>query len=302
MIAVHTDWNSRPSSNFMHRDSHQRLLNLGCGSRYREGWTNVDITSSDPSIIAHDLRQRLPFDDQSFDLVYHSHVLEHFDRNAARVFLRECFRVLRPDGLIRVAVPDLEAIVRCYLSLLEQGLQGEPVVDDYDWILLELFDQTVRERSGGRMGDWLRRPDLPNRQFVLQRLGTEARRIMDAPAATQSASNGQKRSFAGRVAAQIQNRLSPARIRDKMIRRMLGSDYKALQIGRFRRRGEIHQWMYDQYSLARILRETGFNNPTVRTAHDSKISDWTSWQLDTEPDGSTYKPDSLFMEAKRPNL
>lgn len=278
-----------------------RKLNLGCGSRFREGWTNVDITSSGSGVIAHDLRQPLPFDDKSFDLAYHSHVLEHFDRDGAKLFLKECFRVLRPNGVIRIVVPDLEGIVRCYLSLMERGLQGEPVADDYDWILLELFDQTVRERSGGHMGDWLRRSDIPNADFVLRRIGTEARNIMNGTVTAPSGRTPPTPSLPRRVAAGIRHRLSPARIRRHALRRILGEDYEeALRIGRFRRGGEIHQWMYDRYSLGRLLAATGFITPVVCAADQSAVPEWTTYQLDTEPDGTTYKPDSLFMEAQRP--
>lgn len=267
-------------------------LNLGCGAHYRDGWTNVDISSTGPGVVAHDLRRPLPFSDDSFDLVYHSHVLEHFQRDQAPVFLAECLRVLRPGGLLRVVVPDLEQIVRHYLGLLEGGLSGELVSDDYDWILLELFDQTVRAHSGGAMGDWLRRDDLPNREFVLERIGTEARRIMDAPRIEDCS--------ARRATVRWTERFARLFSRERLIRWMLGEDYLSLQEGRFRRQGEVHQWMYDRYSLRRLLTQVGFENPEQRGADQSGLDGWSDWNLDTEEDGSVYKPDSLFMEARKP--
>ncbi|OKH17249.1 hypothetical protein [[Limnothrix rosea] IAM M-220] len=78
-------------------------------------------------------------------------------------------------------------------------------------------------------------------------------------------------------------------------------DYIALKIGRFRQSGEVHQWMYDRYSLERLLEECGFVEVKQCAAHESRISNWTSFNLDTEPDGAIYKPDSLYMEATKPN-
>jgi hypothetical protein len=75
------------------------------------------------------------------------------------------------------------------------------------------------------------------------------------------------------------------------------NDYRALEIGRFRLRGEVHQWMYDRFSLGRILQRAGFAEPVAMEAHESKIPSWTAYCMDTEPDGTIYKPDSLFMEA-----
>jgi predicted SAM-dependent methyltransferase len=59
-----------------------KYLNLGCGSHYSTAteWTNLDFTSLDNNVIAHNLLTGIPFEDNSFDLVYHSHVLEHFSK------------------------------------------------------------------------------------------------------------------------------------------------------------------------------------------------------------------------------
>ena len=67
-------------------------------------------------------------------------------------------------------------------------------------------------------------------------------------------------------------------------------------IGKFRLGGEIHQWMYDKYSLAVLLKESGFSDPIVVDACTSKIDAWNSYELDSQ-NGIVFKPDSLFMEA-----
>jgi DNA primase large subunit len=70
-----------------------------------------------------------------------------------------------------------------------------------------------------------------------------------------------------------------------------------LQIGKFRLGGEIHQWMYDSFSMGRLLKITGFSRIIVRDAFTSYLDDWRMYNLDTEPDGEIYKPDSNYIEA-----
>lgn len=73
--------------------------------------------------------------------------------------------------------------------------------------------------------------------------------------------------------------------------------YKVLQIGRFRLQGEVHQWLYDRYSLTQLLMRAGFQNPQPFSSSERQILDWTNYNLNTEPDGTIYKPNALYMEA-----
>jgi len=86
--------------------------------------------------------------------------------------------------------------------------------------------------------------------------------------------------------------------RQRMLWKLLRVDERhALEIGRFRLSGEVHQWMYDRYSLARLLKTLGFHEPQVKDANTSCIPNWASFHLDTLSDGQIIKPDSFFMEA-----
>jgi len=272
-------------------------LNLGCGTRLHPGWTNLDFEAAAPGVVAHDLRRGIPYPDDTFEAVYHSHVLEHFPRDGARRLLEECRRVLRPGGVLRVVVPDLEDLAAAYLEALGRAAAGEEGWgDNYEYVMLELYDQTVRERPGGEMGDYLRRAELPNRGFVLDRGGVDALGIMEA--ARGGAGGGPARGSLGGLPRRALGRLRRRGFgREALLRFILGEDYEALLVGRFRRRGEPHLWMYDRYSLPKLLGEVGFRSPGLFGPAESRVPGWAAFGLDTEPDGTVYKPHSLYVEA-----
>jgi SAM-dependent methyltransferase len=273
-----------------------KYLNLGCGARYHPDFVNIDVAASSPHVLAHDIIQGIPFPEGTFDLVYHSHLLEHINKEKALEFLKECHRVLKVQGIIRVVVPDLEQIARMYLAVLDQVLQNKIEYEaNYDWMMLELYDQTVRARPGGAMLQYLKQDPLPNESFVYQRAGGEARRIIHALRVPSSKGNGRSPATGNRFDSMSS---IARRLRERSLKLLLNdADYKALADGRFRACGEIHQWMYDRYSLARVLKQAGFQHPRAMNANESQIPRWTEYQLDTESDGTICKPDSLFMEA-----
>lgn len=139
----------------------------------------MDVSPSRAGVIQCDLSQGIPLPDSHCGVIYHAVVLEHFRLNDARRFLQDCLRVMTPGGIIRLGVPDLERICRLYLDRLQKALTGDrQAVHDYDWLMLELFDQIVRETSGGEMLKWLQSDALANDAFVFQRIGEEARPLV----------------------------------------------------------------------------------------------------------------------------
>lgn len=265
-------------------------LNVGCGDKYHPEWTNVDMSATSPHVIAANLLQGFPFAGNSFAVVYHSQVLEHIPKNHAAGFIAECFRVLQPGGILRVVVPDLENIVTEYLHLLQANLSAPTAASraNYDWIMMELYDQTVRNRSGGEMAAMLTTPVMANEAYVLNRIGhvgRQYRKRLVATAPMAPAKSG--------LAQKVINRAK------KLYKSLLPAPSEAESIGRFRLGGEIHYWMYDRYSLGRLLLEAGFENPVVMQPHQSDIPGWANFELDVK-NGLVYDPTSLFMEAKKP--
>ena len=80
-------------------------LHLGSGRSHLAGWTNIDLLGL-PIELPWDLRKRLPFPDGCADAIFHEHLLEHLPLAAVLPLLRECRRVMRPGGIIRIGVPD----------------------------------------------------------------------------------------------------------------------------------------------------------------------------------------------------
>lgn len=112
-------------------------LNLGCGSKIVENWINVDCSLGarfvkipffkfvnkhfklfnidwNKSVFLHDLTKKFPWQDETVDVIYSSHTLEHLSRAEGFIFLEECYRVLKKGGVIRIIVPDFQSIVNEY--------------------------------------------------------------------------------------------------------------------------------------------------------------------------------------------
>jgi predicted SAM-dependent methyltransferase len=91
-----------------------KKLHLGCGKNALPGWLNTDLEPVAPGIVRVDLTQTLPFPDATFDYVFSEHVIEHLSYAHGQVMLRECYRVLKPGGRLRISTPDLAFLVALY--------------------------------------------------------------------------------------------------------------------------------------------------------------------------------------------
>lgn len=89
-------------------------LNLGCGWRdFGADWIHID-GGNYPHLHSADIIN-LPFEDESVDLIYASHVFEYFDRQEGEELLKKWHAKLKPGGVIRLAVPDFTQMVNLYL-------------------------------------------------------------------------------------------------------------------------------------------------------------------------------------------
>jgi predicted SAM-dependent methyltransferase len=109
-------------------------LHVGCGNIKFDNWINIDINNKISDIdFAWDATQHFPFDDATCALIYNEHFLEHLSIEQASAFLAECYRLLTPGGVLRIAMPSLEQIVAKYCSenWKDQGWLNWP---DYQFI------------------------------------------------------------------------------------------------------------------------------------------------------------------------
>ena len=141
----------------MKKNQRKRFINVGCGTHPINGWINYDfnvfIFFAKVSILRKVLNRlkyipdgykefmdqviqenihfanagkHIPERDNSVNVIYSSHMLEHLDREETDVFLSESRRVLVPDGIIRIVVPDFEKLIENY----QKNKNPQKFIDD----------------------------------------------------------------------------------------------------------------------------------------------------------------------------
>ena len=205
------------------------LSNIFLSSERRQ---SIDDLPS--NILVHDLVKGIPFDDNSIDVVYHSHLLEHIDRDKVNIFLKEIKRVLKKNGIHRIVVPDLNHTCKKYMESYENVLNGKNDKIHHDAFIAQLIEQSVRKEPHGT---------------------SKQRRII--------------RFFENKI------------------------------FGDARKRGETHQWLYDQINLSNLLEEEGFRFIERKEFNESRILNWNNYSLDRNKFGDEYKPYSLYIESQK---
>jgi predicted SAM-dependent methyltransferase len=103
------------------------LLNIGCGDRINPAFVNIDYSWIPGVDLCWDVGKPLPFADSSIAGVFTEHCLEHLSFDAARGFISEVYRILRPGGVARIIVPDAELFLRAYCAHnTDQSVQFPP--------------------------------------------------------------------------------------------------------------------------------------------------------------------------------
>lgn len=125
-----------------------KMLNFGCGIRINNQWENIDFSPNTKNIKKVNLLEKLPYNDNSFDVAYSSHFLEHLDKNIAPKLLNEMKRILKKNGILRIVVPDLENIIKEYIKILDSPNESSKAYK-HEWITIELLDQMTRMQMGG---------------------------------------------------------------------------------------------------------------------------------------------------------
>lgn len=95
--------------------SHLQKLQVGGGPRLLDGYVNMDIF--EPADLVWDVRLGIPFDDNRFEEIFCEHFFEHMDfPKSANLFLKEAFRVLKKEGVLKIVVPDCGTPIQKYVK------------------------------------------------------------------------------------------------------------------------------------------------------------------------------------------
>lgn len=187
------------------------------------------------NIMYANVSKSLPFSGSSVDYAYNSHYLEHVDRRDVVPFLRNIKNVLKPKGILRIVVPDMEEVFGVYKKHVLECSTNKAEYAKHDKYVSDIFLQFVRTEAHGTS------VQKPLRRFI-----------------------------------------------------------ENILLGSSMNRGENHKWMYDKYNLMAILEESGFIDIRTLSFRESGIPDWKAYGLDTNSDGSEYKPGSLYLECTKP--
>ncbi|MCP4618260.1 MAG: methyltransferase domain-containing protein [Bradyrhizobium sp.] len=98
-------------------------LHIGCGFNVLPGWLNTDYYPTAPDIAHLDATKPFPFEDATFDFVFSEHMIEHIPYPDGCNMLRECCRVLKPGGVVRISTPNLSFLIELYGGKTDQQRQ-----------------------------------------------------------------------------------------------------------------------------------------------------------------------------------
>jgi predicted SAM-dependent methyltransferase len=241
----------------------------------------------------------LPFPDATFDAVYAYHIFEHLTPLHGERCARQIFKLLKPGGIWRISVPDLESACRDYLRMLDTAAH-EPTprnVLRYRWAVMVIFEQMVRDRSGGQMLEAIKRGEYDAAQMQ-EMFGDALRSIIERSAAAEAndaraGSRHRGRSFFRSVLRSLY----------RAAQRAAGKKFPpAADYGRMdpRETKEAVQWMYDRLSLRLLLEHAGFEAVRQVDHASSSIPRWSQYDFDRANHGDYPFDPSVYFEGCKP--
>lgn len=271
-------------------------VNLGCGPVFVDSpsWLNLDYAPTSSAVRQANLLERLPLSDETAELIYSSHFLEHVPRVMVSKLLCECMRCLKPDGVIRLVLPDLENMAREYLNMRERGDHIKA-----DFVVIEMIDQSVRNVSGGELGNLYRKlasqsssSNASMIDYIRARTGEDLLQFDSYPR-----NFGLKKLHRLRLA--LQNRIQRYWIRFCIL--LLPSAFRKQNIS-LSEVGERHQWLWDFHQLKTELEAAGFTDVKRLSSNSSTVSDFPFNCLDLDKQGLPRKGnESMYVEARKPS-
>ena len=225
-----------------------------------------------------DAARPLPFGTGCFHAIYARRIVEHLASDEARNFVNEAHRLLLQGGVLRVSVPDTEELARDYLAAIDRA-RAEPrpdTIKDVHEKRVSYIDQFVRRVPGGALGRYIASGQMSEENL--------RRAYGDALGAIAVASKSPTSSLRPKLRQRVKE---AARL---LLRRRWVHETHATR--------EAHLWIYDRFSLPRLLSAAGFSDVRVVGPDVSAIPGWERWALDTSELGAHPFEPSLTVEAR----
>tara|TARA_A100001015_G_scaffold321052_1_gene449860 strand:- start:847 stop:1668 length:822 start_codon:yes stop_codon:yes gene_type:complete len=270
-----------------------KFLNIACGNSLinSEFWTNIDFTSNDKSVKRMNVLSDLPYDNDSFDVIYTSHFLEHIPREDLSSFLKECLRLLKPGGMIRIVMPDLEFLIKEYFFQIENN-----DIEKLEFLSLLIFDQCVRNKRGGLLKKYLYDLSLSNndslKKYVFELVGDDSGFMSERL----SESNFYKRNFLRIVHNPFLILDALTIIRNYAVSFLFSRSFRKQNIS-FASLGEKHMLLYDNFLISEILKKENYKNISKEEFNTTSWKDNIFKDLDEKNCAPRKGTHQIFIEA-----
>jgi predicted SAM-dependent methyltransferase len=121
-------------------------VNFGCGPRILDDWINLDMYRADGVDVVWNLQFGMPFPDKSCTALFGEHMIEHISKEDATKLLRECLRVLEPNGILRISTPDAGLYLTSYAG--DREFLRHPSFDRPAETAMDRINTMMRENGG----------------------------------------------------------------------------------------------------------------------------------------------------------
>ena len=269
-----------------------KFLNVACGDTFIEddSWINVDFTSHSPIVKKANILDGLPYEDNTFDVVYSSHFIEHIPVDQIELFFDDVYRILKPGGLIRLVTPDLEFLNNEYKINYDKKAFKKA-----NFITSLTLDQCVRSVSGGKlkkdMDNFYNSNDTEMINYIKLLIGPDAFEYVDS----------NDISFIEKVLIKVKK--DPKfifnilfMIRVKIFSFFLPKSFKELNLSNASI-GEKHMWLYDFNSLSELLKNSSFIDIARTNFNESNYHNYIFSKLDIKNSLPRKGIHQLFVEA-----
>jgi predicted SAM-dependent methyltransferase len=257
-------------------------LEIGAGLNIKPGWLTTDLYPDPASnVIALDATERFPLPDACFDYVYSEHMIEHVPFASGQSMLRECFRILKPGGTVRIVTPSIGMLLRVMSA--DRG----PLEARYrDWsvgcwvpdapLVTNAFFLNNFVRNWGHQFVY----DQETMRYAMAAAGFEAiaaREINDSPHAALQDLENEARMPRGFLA--LESMIMEATKPD--LRKPLPLRGKELARGKPALQSSVAEWSHESTPQADAARAVSGNFTAAYNCHTANENDpW--WQVDLE--------------------